>query len=135
MQGLVGDCTDNVVLLQSLAEKFRNTGQSEIAIGLLKRATQQVDCPISGAHAEAALVAKAYLAEVLVGYGLFDEALEHYKFIASVSSVPIPGVTLPPGIKDGIRAVKVGAATAGAELLSKLGRYSEAEALLAVVKM
>jgi hypothetical protein len=129
-QNLSGDCTETVVLLHTLADKYRALGQAHVAAGLLRRAVLHMADPSSGAHLDAALHARMALAEVLAEGGALEDALNQYRAIMTARG--LPGVALPLPMKDSIRATKLAAAAAAASLLGKLGRDVEAEQVLTI---
>ncbi len=68
-QGLSGDCTDNTVLLHSLAEVYAGAGEPAMAAGLLRRAGAHAGRPISASHADAMLRARLALGELVAAGG------------------------------------------------------------------
>ncbi len=129
-QNLSGDCTETVVLLHTLADKYRNLGQAHVAAGLLRRAVLHLADPVSGAHLDATLHARMALAEVLAEGGAIEDALNQYRAI--ISSKGIPGLLMSVALKDSIRGTKLAAAAAAATLLTKLGREAEAEHVMVI---
>jgi hypothetical protein len=130
LQNLSGDCTETVVLLHTLADRYRGLGQGHVAAGLLRRAVLHMADPISGAHLDAILHARMALAEVLAEGGALEDALNQYRAIMTAKGVP--GLHLSISLKDSVRGSKLAAAAAAATLLAKLGREMEAEQVLTV---
>lgn len=131
VQNLSGDCTETVVLLHTVADKYRALGQSHVAAGLLRRAVLHMADPVSGSHLDAVLRARMALAEVLVEGGALEDALNQYRAVMQAKGVS-GVVNLALGLKDSIRSTRLAAAAAAATLLAKLGRDLEAEQVMTI---
>lgn len=79
MQGLVGDSSETVALLQGLADRYRELGQSSVALTLLERVLQQRTAPVSIAHAEGLAQAQLALAQLHASEGAAEEAAATYR--------------------------------------------------------
>jgi tetratricopeptide (TPR) repeat protein len=127
--GLSGDCTETVVLLQTLAERYAAAGEPAIAGGLLRRAVLHCAAPLSASHLDALLRARAALAELVVAGGApLEESVRH---LLAVAAGPggLPGEVVSAHLAESIRGTRAAAATAAARGLRKLGRADEAVAL------
>lgn len=77
--GLVGDSSETVALLQGLADRYRELGQSAVALTLLERVLQQRTAPVSIAHAEGLAQAQLSLAQLHASEGAAEEAAATYR--------------------------------------------------------
>jgi tetratricopeptide (TPR) repeat protein len=125
---LSGNNTEAVVLLHTLADRYRSLGQTHVAAGLLRRAIAFLDEPVSGAHQDAGLHAQMALAQILTEGGAFEDALSQYRSVMNTKL--LSGVVLPQHLKDSIRDSRHGAASAAAALLTRLGRPLEAKEVM-----
>ena len=85
LQGLTGNCTEAVVLLHSLSERYRSLGDHVMAAGLLRRATIHYAAPISSSHLDAMLRAFLALGELLEGSGATLEECQALYMAVSAS--------------------------------------------------
>ena len=76
------------------------------------------------------LHARMALAEVLADSGAIEDSLKQYRAVMSVKG--LSGIVLPVALKDSVRATRHAAAAAAAQLLTRLGRDSEARELLVI---
>jgi hypothetical protein len=128
-QGLTGDCTETVVLLQTLAERYTSMGEPAIAGGLLRRAVLHCASPLSASHLDALLRARSALAALVVSGGApLEESVRH---LLAVVAGPggLAGELVSAPLAESIRATRIAAANAAAKGLRKLGRDDEAAAV------
>ena len=128
-QGLTGDCTETVVLLQTLAERYTSMGEPAIAGGLLRRAVLHCSSPLSASHLDALLRARSALAELVVSGGApLEESVRH---LLAVVAGPggLAGELVSAPLAESIRSTRVAASNAAARGLRKLGRDDEAAAV------
>ncbi len=125
-----GDCTESVVLLHLLADKYRALGQAHVAAGLIRRAVLHIADPVSGAHTDAILRARMALAEILAESGAVEDAITQYRAVTAAKAPA--GVQMSLSLKDAVKATRHAAAAAAAMLLTRLGREAEAQHVLTV---
>jgi hypothetical protein len=125
--GMSGSTTEAAVLLQTLAEKYRDLGQPAVAIGLLRRAVIYMSEPTSRAQLDAAAQARVALGDVLAEMGApTEQALAQYRVVVQLTLAD----DMPAPVLESLKASKRAAATAAAALLQAEGRAAESMELL-----
>jgi hypothetical protein len=122
-----GSTTEAAVLLQTLAEKYRDFGQPTVAIGLLRRAVVFMTDPTSRAQLDAAAQARVTLGDVLAEMGApTEQALAQYRVVLQVDVE----ADMPSAVRESLKASRRAAAAASAGLLQAEGRTAESTDLL-----
>lgn len=121
-QGLTGNCTEAVVLLHSLSERYRSLGDHVMAAGLLRRATVHCAAPISSSHLDAMLRAFLALGELLEGSGAtLEECQALYTAVsASQGAAHLGGAVA--SVREGIAQSQRAARERVQAIAAKLGR-------------
>lgn len=119
-----------MVLLHTLADKYRALSQLHVSAGLLRRAVVHAAAPVGASHLDAILHARLALAEVLAEAGALEDALHQYR--AVLQSKGIHGEVVTLTLKDSIKRARSAAAAAAATLLVRQGRQAEADQMVSV---
>jgi tetratricopeptide (TPR) repeat protein len=124
LQGLVGDNSETTVLLQFLADRYRELGQGAVATTLLNRALVHHAAPGSVAHAESLTQAQLALAQALAGEGAAEQAQAAYRRVLENPVPPLrPGFAGATACLASLDAARKVASKALAASLTQQGRF------------